>query len=220
MDDLLGGDAGVGGCFGADGPEGGDPVCAGEFVPLLGEIDVEEAFAGALVACLTVFEGEQRGIADEERGVGGIEHGIEVGTVRLEGGSGFPEAMKEDAGVGGGGSGRGVESDAADGLHVAVFADDEEDGTDALARGDGAAGDDKHAGLRGVGGDGHEADVGFSGGELGGADGRGGPGELVAVGEFLLRGWMFEVPHERGGIEEGDGGNAELHASVYQRKSK
>jgi hypothetical protein len=30
----------------------------------------------------------------------------------------------------------------------------------------------------------------------------------------MLRGWMLEVPHEWGGVEEGDGGYAELHTPV------
>lgn len=214
MDDLRGGDVGFGGSFRTDGPEGGNPGCTGEAAPFFGEIDVEEGFAGALVAGFAVFEGEERGVADEECGIGCIEHGIEIGGVRFEGRVGFPEVVKKNARVCGGGTRGGVEGDAANVAQVAILAGDEEDGADVIAGCDGASGDDEQAGLRGVGGDGDETDVGLAGGEFGGADGGCGPGDLVACSEFLLCWWVLEVPHERGGVEEGDGSNAELHSPV------
>jgi hypothetical protein len=36
------------------------------------------------------------------------------------------------------------------------------------------------------------------------------PVDLVALSELGGEGWMFEVPHERRGIEEADGGDAKL----------
>ncbi len=104
-DDLRGRGAGGAGRVGADGPEGGDPICGGEVMPLFGEVDVAEALAGAQAAGIAFLEGEERGIADEERGVGCAEHGVEVRSVLFEGRPGLPEAVEEDAGVSGGGSG-------------------------------------------------------------------------------------------------------------------
>ena len=128
--------------FGADGPEGGDPDGSGEGVPLVGEVEVEEVFAGAALAGLAVFEGEERGVADEEGGVGGAQHGVEVGGVLDEFRFDLPEAGEEDAGVGGRGAGGGVEGDATDAVDAVGMAHDEKDGADAVARGNGAAGDD------------------------------------------------------------------------------
>ncbi len=87
--------------------------------------------------------------------------------------------------------------------HAVGVADDEEDGADAVAGGDGASGDDGER--RGVGGDGDESQVGFAGGQFGGAFGRGVGGEGVAGGEIGAVRLVVEGPHERGGIEEVNG---------------
>lgn len=86
--------------------------------------------------------------------------------------------------------------------------DEEEDGANLVERGDGTAGDDGEIG--GEGGDGDEAEVGLAREELPGAEGglRGVQG--VTGGEGRVLRWVFEVPHERGWVEEVDGGNAEF----------
>lgn len=85
--------------------------------------------------------------------------------------------------------------------------DDEEDGADAVAGGNGAAGDDGERGC--VRGDGDEAEVGGTGGEFGGALSWGVGGEGVSGGEIGAVGLVIEGPHERGRIEKVDGGDAE-----------
>ena len=85
--------------------------------------------------------------------------------------------------------------------------DDELDGADFVERGDGAAGDDGE--VRGEGGDGDEAEVGAGGEEFGGAEGGLGVVEGVALGEFCGEGRVLEVPHERRGVEEVNGGYAD-----------
>jgi len=86
--------------------------------------------------------------------------------------------------------------------------DDELDGADLVERCDGAAGDDGEIGCEG--GDGDEAEIGSGGEELVGAEGRLGVVEGVALGESGGEGRVLEVPHERSGVEEVDGGDAEL----------
>ena len=76
-----------------------------------------------------------------------------------------------------------------------------------VERGDGAAGDDGEVG--GEGGDGDEAEIGAAGEEFFGAQGGLGVVEVVALGECGGEGWVFEVPHERSGVEEVDGGDAD-----------
>jgi len=78
-----------------------------------------------------------------------------------------------------------------------------------MQRGDRAAGDD--AELRCERGDGDEAQVGAAGEQIGGALRGGGEVELVACGQLCVEGRVVEVPHQRGGIEEVDGGYAERH---------
>ena len=89
---------------------------------------------------------------------------------------------------------------------VAKF-DDELDGADAVERGDGAAGDDGEFGRKR--GDGDEAEVGAAGEQLVGAERGCGGVEFVALGERGGAGRVVEVPHERRGVKEADGGDAE-----------
>ena len=85
--------------------------------------------------------------------------------------------------------------------------DDELDGADFVEGGYGAAGDDGEVG--GEGGDGDEAEVGAAGEEFVGAERGLGVVEGVALGECGGEGRVLEVPHERRGVEEVDGGYAD-----------
>ena len=60
-------------------PDGGDKREPGESAPFVGQIVVNEFFAGALEAVGTLFEGEQGRIADDDCGIGLVEHGVEIG---------------------------------------------------------------------------------------------------------------------------------------------
>jgi len=192
--------------LGAGGPDGGDPGEAGAGVPLMGEVDPEEG-AGDGFDLGLALAGEEGGVADKERGVGLAEHRHGVGGVREEDRVVGVELAEEDLQVGDGAAGGGVRCDGADGREgVGVF-DEEEDGADVIEGGDGAARDDGEIG--GEGGDGNEAEVGDAGEELVGAEGGLGVVDGVAGGEGGGKGWVLEVPHERGGVEEVDGGDAE-----------
>jgi hypothetical protein len=103
------------GTWDRNAPDGGDEGKAGEGVPLFGEVVVDELFAGALEAVGALFEGEQGGVADEDGGVGVVEHGVEVGGEGEEGDVGIAPLVKEDAGVGDGGAAGGVGGDGAQG---------------------------------------------------------------------------------------------------------
>jgi len=122
--------------------------------------------------------------------------------------------VKEDAGVGDGGAAGGVGCDGKELGEGLRGASDEEQGTDAALGGDGAAGQDAEVGVGGKGGDGDEADVGTLGiggasGEAGGAFRGGHAFDLIAEGEWVAEGRVFEVPHEGSGVEKVDGGDAE-----------
>ncbi len=148
----------------------------------MSEVEPEERRVGGVVDGGTVrfdlrsaFAGEESGVADEERGVGGGKHGGGVGGEIEKGGMGVVEVLEEDAGVGDGAAAGGVGGYGADVLEgfgggeaVRIF-DEEEDAADFVEGGDGAAGNDGELG--GEGGDGDEAEVGGGGVELGGADG-------------------------------------------------
>src|ERR1700733_11976878 len=54
--------------FGTRSPECGDPDGAGELMPLVREVEVEKALAGAAFAGFAIFQRKERGVADEERG--------------------------------------------------------------------------------------------------------------------------------------------------------
>ena len=84
--------------------------------------------------------------------------------------------------------------------------DDELNGADAVARSDGAAGDDGEVGSKG--GDGDQAKVGAVGQEFIGAERRLGGVEGIALCQRCGKRRVLEVPHERRGVEEVDGGNA------------
>lgn len=96
-----------------DTPDGGDEGEAGERAPFFGEVVIEELFAGAFVAVSAFFEGHESGVADEDGGVGAIEHGIEVCSHRNKWHIGVSPFVKENAGVGDGGAACGVGCDTA-----------------------------------------------------------------------------------------------------------
>ena len=81
-------------------PDGGDEGQAGEGVPLLGQVVIDEFFAGALEAVDALFKGEQGGVADEDGGVGFLKHDVEIGSRGQEGNVRIAPLVKEDAGVG------------------------------------------------------------------------------------------------------------------------
>jgi hypothetical protein len=88
------------------------------------------------------FKGEERRIADEDGGVGLVQHGNGIGWCWKEGGVGIEEFAEEDLGVGERAAGGGV---GGDGFYCAEdmgFLNDELDGADFVQGRDGAAGDD------------------------------------------------------------------------------
>jgi hypothetical protein len=117
--ELGGGDMSHG--FWADGPYGGDPGEVSAAGPLVGEIEPETgADVGMGFDAGAGFEGEERGIADEEGGVGVGEHGDGVGGRREEYGVGTDEFAEEDLRVGEGTARGRVSGDGADGGEGAV----------------------------------------------------------------------------------------------------
>ena len=151
------------------------------------------------------------------------EHGDGVGGCGKKLGVGADESAEEDLRVGERTAGCGVGGDGADvrrgfgrreppRLHwpqrcrVASL-NDELDGADVVERCDGAAGDDGELGCER--GDGDEAEVGAVAEQIVGALRGLGVVDLVALGELGVVGRVLEVPHERRGVEEVDGGDAE-----------
>ena len=192
---------------GCNSPDGGDEGEAGERGPIFSEVVIDELFAGALVAVCTFFKGHERGVADEDCGVGTIEHGIEIGSHWDEAHSGVSPFVQEDSGIGDGGAACGVGCDGAQGSDGLCGSTDEQERADPVLRCDGAAGENAKAGRSGKGCDWDEANVCDAGCELIGTLRGEHPVEFVALGEFGREGRMFEVPHERRGIEEADGGD-------------
>lgn len=170
----------------------------------------DEFFIGALEAVGSLLKGHEGGVADEDGGVGVVEHVVEVGAHGQELGVGVLPLVKEDAGVGDGGAAGCVCGDGANLAEWLAGAADEQQRADAGFGGDGAAGEHAQAGCGGERGDGDEADVGLAGGEAVGALGGEQVVDLVALGERAGEGWVLEVPHEGRGIEEADGGDAQL----------
>ena len=136
-----------------------------------------------------------------------LEHGHGVGIGGDEGGAVVVELAEEDLGVGEGAAGCGVGGYGAEGLEGVGFFYDELDAADLVERGYGAAWHDGEVG--GEGGYGDEAEVGAGGEKFGGAEGGLSVVEGVALGQFGGMGRVLEVPHERRGVEEVDGGYAD-----------
>lgn len=121
----------------------------------------------------TDFEGVECGVADEDGGVGALEHGDGVGVARDEGGLDEEELAEENIGVGERAARGFVGGDGADGLERdggigCVAANDELDGAHVIERGDGAVWDDGKIGRERC--DGDKAEVGAGGEELVGAE--------------------------------------------------
>ena len=129
-------------------------------MPLFGEIVVDEFFAGALEAVGALFESQQGGVADEDGGVGAVEHGVEVGGHGEERDVRIAPLMKEDARVGQGGAAGGVGGDGAEGWKGWLARRTSSSERTRCFGGDGAAGQDAQRRVGGEGGDGNEADVG------------------------------------------------------------
>ena len=195
---------------GADGPDGSDPGKAGVLTPEGSEVEPQEragpevgvALAGTLAGELgfdlrAVLAGEERGVADEERCVGGGEHGDGVGALLSEGGAGVVEVFEENVRVGGGAARRGVRRDGgdvresfADGKVRGIF-DKKENAADFALRGDGTAGNDGELGREF--GDWDKAEIGGAGVELACAVCGRGVVELVVAAESGGCGLVLEV---------------------------
>ena len=201
-DELIRGKVALRERFGADGPDGSDPGEAGAGAPFVRQV---EPLAGAdgLFDLLAGFEGEERGIADEQSGVRVPEHGDGIGGRGDEAGLGVEEVAEEDLGVGARAAGGVVGGYSSDGFESVWMFDDELNGAHAIERSDGAAGDDGELG--GERGDGDEAEVGATGEELVGAERGERVVELVVFGEGGGQRRMLEVPHEGSRVEEADG---------------
>jgi hypothetical protein len=196
----------------ADGPDRRDPGKAGVAVPEVGKV-MPGAGGCLLLNRFAIFEGEEGGVADEERGVVLLQHGDGIGRRRFEAGVGVEEVAEEEFGVGDGAPGGGVGGDGADVFEVAPG--DELDGADAVERGDGAPGHDTQG--WGERGDGDEAEVGGAGEKLACASRGLREVDVVAEGEGRAEGRVVEVPHEGRGIEEVDGSYAERHKNSVRR---
>lgn len=192
--------------FGANSPHSSDPgqACAGG--PLVGEVD---PFTGpdGLLDLIAGFERQQGGITDQQGRIRLLEHGDGVGWMLDKGGVGAEEFAEEDLGVGERAARSGVGCNGADSFEGMCFFDDELNRADAVERSDGAAGDDGQ--IVGEGGDGDEAEVGATSEKLVGAERGLGGVEVVSLGEFCRTRRVLEVPHQRCGIEEVDGGYAD-----------
>ena len=130
---------------------------------------VDQLFAGALEAVSAFFQGQQGGVADEDGGVGSLEHGVEVGRAGQEGDGRVAPLVEEDARVGEGGAAGGVGGDGAQGGERPAGVTDQKQRAHAALGGDGAAGQDAQARCGGESRNGHKADVGLAGGEARGA---------------------------------------------------
>jgi len=105
----------------------------------VGEVEPEEWDFGGGVDGGAVFAGEEGGVADEEGGVGGREHGGRVGGEVEKGGVSLVEVLEEDAGIGDGAAAGGVGGQGADLLEGLVggkaggIFDEQEDAADFVA---------------------------------------------------------------------------------------
>ena len=166
-----------------------------------------------------VLAGEERGVADEECGVGGGEHGDGVGALLGEGGARVVEVLEEDVRVGGGAARGGVGGDGGDvresfgdGEIRGIF-DEEKNAADLAERGDGAAGDDGELGREL--GDGDEAEVGGAGVELARAVRGRGVVELVARAQSGGGGFVLEVEEEGAGFRKEMAADAKGHKDDF-----
>jgi hypothetical protein len=83
----------------AERPEGGNPGQAGEAVPLVRQVQVEQPLAGPGRAGIHIFQRQQGRVADQQRRVGDRKHGFKIGRVGNKHRRDFPEDIEQDAGV-------------------------------------------------------------------------------------------------------------------------
>jgi hypothetical protein len=83
-------------------------------MPLHGQIVVDQLFSGAVQAAIPILKREQRGIANENRCIGALEHLVEIGGQWKEGNVGIAPAVKKDARVSEGGAAGGVRGNGAE----------------------------------------------------------------------------------------------------------
>ena len=155
---------------------------------------------------LAGFESQERRVADENGCVGLLQHRDGIGWTGNKRGTCANKLAEEDLSVGEGAAGGGVGGDRFYSAESVWGFDDELDGANFVQRSDRAAGDDREIGRER--GNGDEAEVCASGEKLVGAERGLGVVEGVASGESGGQRWVLEVPHERSGIEEVDGGDA------------
>jgi hypothetical protein len=189
-------------------PDGGDEGQAGEGVPLLGQVVVDQLFAGALEAVGALFEGQQGGVADEDGGVGAFEHGVEIGGRAGKGRRDCPSGER-GCGRGPGWCGWRCRRPRSAGMEPLAGAANQQQGAHAALGGDGAAGQNAQAGGGGQSGDGDEADVGRARSQARGALGGRHAIDLIAEGELGIERRVLEVPHQGRGVEKADGGDAQ-----------
>ena len=178
-------------------------------MPLLGQIVVNQFLAGALEAVGAFFQGHQGGVADDDSGVGALQHGVQVGGHGQKGHLGVVPVVEEDAGVGQGGAAGHVRGHRAQGSQRLAGSPDQQQRPDPALGGDHATRQNAQAGMGGQGGDGDQADVGRARREPVGALGRKHAINLIALGERSFEWRMLEIPHQRRGIEKTDGGDAQ-----------
>ncbi len=202
--------------FGTHGPDGRDPGQAGALAPEFGEVEPEQRRVDGGFDLRAVFAGEQRGVADEQRGV-----------VRWRAWRAGRLVARRSWVACRGSARRGCarrrrscsEAESAATVRTCVRAfvgakaarvlHQQQDAAHLAERGDGAAGDDGE--LRRERGDGDEAEVGGAGVQLRGAGGGQRVVHVVVRAKLRRRGVVLEVVEQRRGIEERDGGDAKRH---------
>jgi hypothetical protein len=204
LNELSGGEVTEG--FRADRPDGCDPGETGAGAPFVSEVEPLTGADGFFDG-FPGFEGEESRIADENGGVGLLQHGDGVGRGWQERGMSVEKFAEENFGIGERAARGGVGGDGFYcGERVRGF-DDELDGADFIERRYGAAGDDGE--IRGERGDGNEAEIGASAEEFVGTERGLRVVEGVAFGESGGEWRVLEVPHERSGVEEVNGCDTE-----------
>lgn len=180
------------------------------------EVEPEERSVDGGIDLSAVLAGEERRVADEERGIGGAEHGEWTAGLICslfgEGGLVVVEVFEEDVGVGVGAAAGGIRGYAANvlegfvGGEVRGIFDEEEDAADFVKGRNGAAGDDGERG--GEGCDGDQAEVGGARVQFGCADGGQRVVHVVVFAQTRGCGFMFKVVEQWGGVQKRDGGDA------------
>ena len=170
-------------------PDGEDEGQAGLLTPDLGEV------VGAQAAGVC----HEGGVADEQRGVAELQHGLKNRSHGRELAVAAEEFGQQDLGQADGCARAGVHGDSAD--FFQRLSGDEQDGPHLVERGDGDIRQHDQAGNGGRGDDGNNANV--SGAFAQGLRAESGDRVInVEVLDELRGGVVFEIPHERGGVEK------------------